>query len=162
MLGQLVQVQGLFERLLLGSGGDLGVGIIAGQQEQQRADVGAQPGLLVGGQAADDRQVVPGLIVKHLVARQRLQSDGTAFGALSAIGDTAIQHQLGCLPVVSEQGTSLDGLVMGQFVLAPGHGIVRVLLNGGAQRLYGVGHLVLGSETQHVLTHSAIPVLVLR
>jgi len=56
--------------------------------------------------------------------------------------------------------TQTDGVAESVIASAGKHGCDLIVMASHGRR--GIGRVLLGSETQHVLTHSRIPVLVLR
>ncbi|MDM0075380.1 universal stress protein [Variovorax sp. J2P1-59] len=87
------------------------------------------------------------------VERQRLEK---AQALVDAVGERASASGVPCQALVAHSSQVADSIIV---AAEKQHSELIVMASHGRK---GVGRLLLGSETQHVLTHSALPVLVLR
>ncbi|MDM0107418.1 universal stress protein [Variovorax sp. J22R24] len=87
------------------------------------------------------------------VERQRLEN---AQALVDAVGARAHASGVQCHALVGHSSQVADAIIV---AAEKQHSELIVMASHGRK---GVGRLLLGSETQHVLTHSTLPVLVLR
>ena len=87
------------------------------------------------------------------IDRQRLDK---AQAMVDAVGERAVARGVSCRALVGHSTQVADAIIVAaekqqsELIVMASHG------------RNGVGRLLLGSETQHVLTYSSLPVLVLR
>lgn len=87
------------------------------------------------------------------IDRQRLAA---AQAMVDAIGERAGALGVACHCIVAHSNQVAESVIA---TAEKQHSDLIVMASHGRK---GIGRLLLGSETQHVLTHSALPVLVLR
>jgi nucleotide-binding universal stress UspA family protein len=90
------------------------------------------------------------------VAQTEAQWHDTAMEQLSVVQNAGLARGVTVTPTVVRADQVSEGLI----ATAQKHRCDLIVMASHGRR--GVSRLLLGSETQHVLTHSHIPVLVLR
>jgi nucleotide-binding universal stress UspA family protein len=75
---------------------------------------------------------------------------------LDTVADRARAQQVACKGVVMHSSLVAESIIEA----AKAHGCDLIVMASHGRR--GLGRMLLGSETLHVLTHSSLPVLVLR
>lgn len=88
-----------------------------------------------------------------LIDRQRLEK---AQALVAAIAERAGALDVSCHPLVAHSNQVAESIIE---AAGKQHCDLIVMASHGRR---GLGRLLIGSETQHVLTHSTLPVLVLR
>lgn len=99
---------------------------------------------------------VDGVVVSQLPDDYQAWAKQTADQRLAAIKRAADAAGIGCELVQSDEEEPWDGIVK----TAEAKGVDLIVMASHGRR--GISALLLGSETQKVLTHSKIPVLVYR
>ncbi|MDM0072256.1 universal stress protein [Variovorax sp. J31P207] len=84
------------------------------------------------------------------------QRQETAQALVAAIGERARGRGVSCHPLVAHSSQVAESIIA-----AAGNQACDLIVMASHGRK-GLGRLLIGSETQHVLTHSTLPVLVLR
>lgn len=97
-----------------------------------------------------------GEIEPHLYAKMQAAAAAEANAALAAVEAAARAAAVQCENVLTETAQPWRGIL--DAAAARGCDLIVMASHGRA----GLGALLLGSETQHVLTHSTLPVLVVR
>ena len=87
------------------------------------------------------------------IDRLRLEK---AHAMVAAIGERASASGVSCQPHVAHSNQVAESII----AAAEKHASDLIVMASHGRK--GIGRLLLGSETQHVLTHSVLPVLVLR
>ena len=85
--------------------------------------------------------------------KQRLAN---AQALVAAIGERASGHGVSCHPLVAHSNQVAESII----AAAEKQACDLIVMASHGRK--GLGRLLIGSETQHVLTHSTLPVLVLR
>lgn len=75
---------------------------------------------------------------------------------VAAIGERASASGVSCHPLVAHSNQVAESII----AAAEKHASDLIVMASHGRK--GLGRLLIGSETQHVLTHSTLPVLVLR
>jgi nucleotide-binding universal stress UspA family protein len=75
---------------------------------------------------------------------------------VASIGERAGASGVSCQPFVAHSNQIAESII----AAAQKHAVDLIVMASHGRK--GLGRLLIGSETQHVLTHSTLPVLVLR
>jgi nucleotide-binding universal stress UspA family protein len=100
-----------------------------------------------------DGSTVRESVESESIDRQRLEN---AQALVAAIGERAGARGVSCHPLVAQSSQVAESII----AAAEKQACDLIVMASHGRK--GLGRLLIGSETQHVLTHSGLPVLVLR